>query len=271
MPRTRVSPKTWKGTKKGWPSKTRSFPWRKGSAKPTMALSGMKTGVSNPSSVHRFTRWAASIVVDLQNSGAVPVPRSSNSDAGTTNPITVGGATTTNTPAGTGESFGGNIKFMIDDLPGATDFTSLFDHYTIEQVDIEVNCLQNTAAVNVTNADNVMPSITYVPDFDDSAVPTTGASIREYQRARTHTFRGSGKPLKFSIKPRTAVAVYRTAISSAYAAGAEGTALNLSYTDVPHYGIKFWVDNMAFDLTNPYTACDLQFRMKYHLKFQDPK
>lgn len=268
MPKVRGSVKSRRtGGKKGWPSKTRSFPWRKGSARPAMALSGMKRGVSSAASVHRFTRWASTTEVDVYDVGGGAITsRVTNEDAGTTTAIVVGGPTV-NGPGGaaSGYQLGGAISFQLNNVPAYTDFTGLFNHYTIEQVDIEVDCLSNSAGLS---SGQVMPTITYVPDFDDASVPTTGASISEYQRAKTWTFRGSGHPLKFSIKPRTAITVFRSAVTSAYAAGAEGTSLNLGYVDVPHYGIKFWLDNMQ---ASSGAGVQLRFKMKYHLKFQDPK
>lgn len=274
MPK-RTSVKTYKPrTKKGWPSKTRTYPWRAGGPRPAvLALGGIKAGLTNPSSVHRFTRWSSTMVLDLAPPVAgVYAPRVSNQDAllGTTYPFTLSSASGPNLPSGTGENWGGSIKFQLSDLPKYTDFTSLFDHYTIEQVDIEMDLIQNSANLNHGGVGGTMPSITYVPDFDDNNVPADGSALSQYQRSRTFTFRGSGKPLKFSIKPRVATTVYRTAITSAYAAGAENTPLNLTYTDVPHYGVKFWFDNWPVSADGTIGA-QLRVRMRYHLKLQDPQ
>lgn len=272
MPKARGSVKSRRsGTKKGWPSKTRSYPWRTGSARPVLALSGVKAGRKTPTSIHRFTRWCSTINVGLTSlGGGVANVSAVVLDGGTTNPINVGALATTF--GSSNFSFGGTAQFSLGNVPSSTDFSTLFDHYTLEQVDVEIDCLQNTtAALPGTLVE--MPSIMYVPDFDDAALPSSGSQINEYQRARTWTFRGDGKPLKFSIKPRTAIQVFRSAVTTAYAAGAEGTPLNIGYTDVPHYGFKFWVDNMALlpTVTSAFDSPVLRVKMKYHMKFQDPK
>lgn len=274
MGKTRTGPKSrGRAGKKGWPSKTRSMPWRSGSSRPTLALSGIKAGLRAPTSVHRFTRWSSTVNCGLTSTvGGVYTMNASNQDAGTSTPVAFGTPTANTGGAGGNQGYqvGAGMQFLLTDVPSYTDFTSLFDHYTIEQVDVEIDCLLNSAAgasSTVTSGINtaLMPSVTYVPDFDDSSPPTTGASISEYQRAKTWTFRGSGKPLTFSIKPRTAVQIFR-GVTSAYAAGAENTAINLAYNDVPHYGVKLWFDNVTSDIDQTFRV-----RLKYHLKFQDPK
>lgn len=268
-PKSRPSSKT----SRSWSTKSRK-PFSR-SRRPALGLKAMVTSVRAPSSVHRFTRWASTQQVDLDSAGGANIPRvqPNNTGEGTSQPITVSSASTPG-PNLMGFSFAGSVQFMLTDLPAVSDFTSLFDHYTIEQVDVEVDCLQNTAQLQYGgNSGSCMPSIIYVPDFDDAALPATGAALAEYQRAKTWTFKGSGKPLKFSIKPRTALTVYRTGVTSAYAAGPESTSLNLAYNDVPHYGIKFWLDNVMPDGNSGTGGSGTVFRvkMKYHLKFLDPK
>lgn len=239
------------------------------STKPAEGLKGIRVGVSKAPISHRFTRWAPTFLLETQSAGGgVYTVSATNQDGGgTTVPFTLSAATA---DVVNGAQFGAGVDWTLGDLPAKSDFTSLFDHYSIEQVDVEIDCLQNSAASGASGATvtSAMPSITYVPDFDDSAAPASANEINEYQRAKVWTFRGSGKPLKFSIKPRTALTVYQ-GITSAYAAGPENVSLNLAYPDVPHYGLKFWVNNMEATGTNG--ADTLRVKMRYHLRFTDPK
>jgi len=257
--------------RKGWPSKTRSYPWRSGSSRPAEALMGLRTGRSKPASVHRFTRWGGTYVMEVYDAGGgVAAVRIKSDGATASDPIEVGNLTTTSFT--TGASFAGAMQFRLGDLPSVGDFTSLFDHYAIEQVDIEFDSLQNSAQVGAaTTPVETIPSIVYCPDFDDATLPADAAELAEYQRAKTWTFRGSGKPLKISLKPRTALTVFRSGVTNAYSAGPEGNAVNVSYTDVPHYGLKFWVDNMPAPTIGAATLAGIRFKVKYHLKFLDPK
>lgn len=275
MPRT-GGPKqrSWTKKRKGWPSKTRSYPWRKGSARPAEALKGMKVGVGRASNVHRFTRWAGTVILRSADVGGGVQQAISDVESGSTNPISVNN-TTMEPLSGFGVQFGGAAQFTLADLPQYTEFTALYDHYAIEQVDVEMDCLANSAAASndpaVPYGQNKMPTITYVPDFDDAVVPSSGQDVNQYQRAKTWTFRGDGKPLKFSIKPRTAVTVYRSAVTAAYAPGRESQQLDASYTDIPHYGFKFWVNNMPEAVGGLSTPAPIRVKMRYHLKFLDPR
>lgn len=234
----------------------------------------MKVGVPRTSNVHRFTRWAGTVILRTADVGGGVQQAISDVDAGSTNPITVGN--TSDEPlTGFGVQFGGAAQFRLDNLPQYTDFTALYDHYAIEQVDVEMDCLANSAPTsndpNFPTNQGKMPSITYVPDFDDANVPVTASNINEYQRAKTFTFRGSGKPLKFSIKPRTAVTIYRSGVTSAYAPAAEGMPLDLGYIDIPHYGFKFWINNMPAAVDNLSGPAPIRVKLRYHLKFLDPR
>lgn len=270
----RYGPKarTQQTKKKGWPSKTRSTPWRKGTTRP-MTLKGISSGVAKSPTTHRFTRWTPQIDVTSYDSGGGVVGfKIVSDDSGPTGPINIGNQQTDGGGA-LNYQIGGAAQFQLSDLPSVGDFTALFDHYAVEQVDFEINCLQNAAGAT-SNATS-MPTITYVPDFDDATVPTGASVISAYQRAKTWTFKGSGNPLKFSIKPRVAIPVYN-GMTSAYAAGPDGANLNLAYTGVPHYGLKFWLRNLTVGQGGGTGGAmlgqaHLTFKMKYHLKFLDPK
>lgn len=266
----RRGPKSWtsKRTKPSYARPARSTAYRKrvGAA---AALSGMKPGVPKASSVHRFTRWGPQLtLVSYDAGGGIKAFQILNEDGATTTPISISSPFTDST-GDEMRALGGSAQWRLSDLPGVTDFTNLFDHYTIEQVDVEVNDTHNHSSSDSNQQS--MPTITYTPDFDDTTVPTAASTIAEYQRAKTHTFRGDGKPLKFSIKPRVAQPVYRQSVTSAYMAGPENTRINTTYNDVSHFGLKFWMNQLAAYNTPDTGATRITFKMKYHLKFADPK
>lgn len=269
----RVGPKSRKSAKKGWPSKTRSYPWRKGTSRPAEALMRVTRGVSKAATVHRFTRQGAGLT--LQNydaGGGVNGFRVITDDAGAATPLTIG-SVGVDGASNFAWQMGGAFMFTLADVCNATDFTALFDHYEIEQVDIEFDCNHNVAT-NPTGQSS-MPTINYVPDFDDSALPTIAKDISQYQRAKQWTFRGSGKPLKVSIKPRVAVPIYTESGPAAYGTGVSGMKLNLEAPQIPHYGMKFWLSGMSVDPTvtglDRTGQCSIRIKCTYHLRFLDPK
>lgn len=252
---------------KAWARKTRTYTRTKAEA-----LKGVRLGVRKAPSVHKFTRWGPTLELYCTDAGGgIFTASCTDTSAGTAAPnVTLSSATA---DTGGGGQFGGGVEFRLSDVPDVNDFTHLFDHYTIEQIDIEISQLQNSAAVGGSGGGTqqaVMATLNYTPDFDDSAAPANQNEIYQYQRMKQWTFRGSGTPLKFAIKPRTALTVYQTGITSAYAAGGENTSVNVAYPDVPHYGFKFWLNNLMGQ-SGPGVGGILRMKCKYHFSFVDPK
>lgn len=207
-------------------------------------------------------------IVNYDMGGGVTGMQVGSDDNTVTIPLSIGSPTADTTANATQYKLGGSMQWTIADVPSSSEFTTLFDRYEIEQVDVEVNCTQNSATVGIVNS---MPTITYVPDFDDATVPANPSTISQYQRAKTWTFRGDGKPLKFSVKPRVQVPVYRTGVTFAYQAGGPHTLVDLGNTDVPHYGLKFFLENLLSGTSPIQGETNITFKCKYHFKFLDPR
>lgn len=268
MPKVRTSPKAYASR---WRARTaaprRKAPRRSGPRAAT--TSGMRPGVSNAPYKHKFTRWGNTMdVVSYNALGASNIQVNVDS-GGQTTPLTVGSWSLDTSGVNLSNQFGGAFQFQLEDLPSYQDFTALFDQYRIDQVDIEVSNVHNSSTG--TDAQQQMPTIIWAPDFDDAQVPTLASRLSERQRAKQWTFRGSGVPLKFSIKPRIAQPAYRDALTSPYVVGPPAF-LNASYTDVPHFGVKFWMQN-CYASAVPGGKGETHFRIKckYHLSFKDPQ
>lgn len=154
-------------------------------------------------------------------------------------------------------------SFSLDQLPNFTEFTNLFDSYRIDkivmrfiavhaqQVSAEVN---NAAAVTVTQ-----PRVYTVIDYDDDAVPTSITELTQYSNCK---IRQAGKSFKVILQPKVAVQVYRSAVTTAYAAPDKGTKLDCAYADVPHFGVKL---AMTSNATNGYFGYDVN--VDYYCSF----
>jgi hypothetical protein len=268
MPKVRSSVKARKGAKKGWPSKTRSYAWRKGETRPTEALKGLKVSVTKPPTAHRFTRWGPTFnMINYDIGGGITGFKIVGDDT-PASPLFLG------TPAADGAGvsqwqIGGAFEFALPDVSAYTDFTSLFDQYSIEQVDIEFDDVHNTSIGGAGISS--LPQICYVPDFDDSAIPGNARAVSEYQRAKVWTFRGDGKPLKVSVQPRVAVPIYNGISAPGYATGTAGMLYNVTTPTMPFYGMKLWFRNLTSGPTIAEGQTNIRFKVKYHLKFNDPK
>lgn len=243
-----------------------------------MALTIAKRVVAAPST-HRFTRWVPQAALyTISNTGANPSISVVYDSTSSTAPISVSGGSSL-MQVNHAYQFGGSMRFRLGDLPGLSDFTNLFDYYRIEQVDVEISCLKNSAAgtsqpSGYQNGDNVMPTIMYAPDFDDDVIPVGASDLTERQKTKSWTFRGDGKPLKFSIQPRPTALVYKEdGTTIGYMTGTAGNWVDCNNVSVPHYGVKFWLEDVWANTNTTGTTADTQFKikMKYHVSCKDPR
>jgi hypothetical protein len=198
---------------------------------------------------------------------------------GTSSQFQIGSATGQPGSAG-GFQFGVGLQFKLSDVLKYVEFQNLFDHYSIDQVEIEVQYLKNSAIVQPTSGSSTasMPSVMYAPDFDDGNAPASPTELAERQRAKGWTFRGDNKPLRIKLQPRVANLVYRDNAATAYTAyssdlSRQGTAIDLTYVDVPHYGLKMWFSDVTSSAAAAGVTGDSIFRFKfyYRLTLRDPK
>lgn len=131
-------------------------------------------------------------------------------------------------------------NFNLNQLPGVGDFTALFDQYKITGAKLTYTPALSEGVLNPTFASAATlgySRVHSVIDYDDSSTPTSEDQLLEYGSHkstapfRTHT--------RF-IKPKMLQEIYRSSVGTAYSPRA-GQFIDLSYPDVPHYGIKVWV------------------------------
>lgn len=136
----------------------------------------------------------------------------------------------------------GALTFSLSNLVNVSDFANLFDRYRITFVKIKVRLAIDPSAQAAATAR--FPRIWWVHDFDDSNTPASIAELRENGKYREAAL-DPHRPVVFKIRPSTLSLVYRTAVSSSYEPRWKSW-IDMANTDVPHYGIKFGID----DLTN---------------------
>lgn len=128
-----------------------------------------------------------------------------------------------------------SYTFNLAQLPGVADFTSMFDAYKIDKVIVTFWPFKATNQDPTTVSNYDIPRTYLLVDYDDD-IAQTSTNLREYANCRISTMT---RKLKISLVPKVAQAVYRTALTSAYAQPSKAIKLDMSYTDVPHYGIKY--------------------------------
>lgn len=130
---------------------------------------------------------------------------------------------------------GYGVPFQFNQIPDYTDFTSLYDGYTIDQIDFKFLLINNSA--------DKYPYIVIAPDYDDSANPATETEVLTMQGVKQFQFSASQRSFTFSVKPRVSSAAYRSAVTTGYTWGKESTICDMNNVDIPHYGVRFWAGN----------------------------
>lgn len=268
----------WSGWRSGGSKKTKRYSATRRYSKKTSytrrrraeAPSGLSPSVRPARATVRISRWGNTLdLVSFNNAGLNDFKVVMDSGGGQ-NPLSVGSKTADTSGVPNSYQLGGAFKFEILDVPSYQDFTALFDAYRLDQVDIEVSNVHNSSDSRDVVAQ--MPTIVYCPDWDDAAVPTLASDLSQRQRTKQWTFRGDGKPLKISVKPRASTLVDRdTAPYIAYSV-ARPTFIDMQYIDVGHFGLKFWLQDLYATAAPTYTGeTHLRFKCKYHFTLRDPQ
>lgn len=146
--------------------------------------------------------------------------------------------------AGVRTDAAGAMSFSLNALPNSSEFTSLFDQYKIMKVKlrfIPFGDNVNLPISTMTGTSSLMspggPLITAI-DYDDTTAPTSAADLLQYQASRVTPV---PKPLSMTIRPKFAAEIYRSGLATGY--GARSGWLDTANADVPHYGIKYWMNS----------------------------
>lgn len=130
---------------------------------------------------------------------------------------------------------GQGYQFQLDQLPGYTEFTTLFDQYRIPLIEFQLISLQSTGSQ--VGGGFTPCKLLSVVDYDDANAPATENDLLQYENVKvvgcitSHT-------IKF--KPRIATALYGGAVFTAFGNGA-AQWIDVASPSVPHYGIKLGI------------------------------
>jgi hypothetical protein len=127
--------------------------------------------------------------------------------------------------------------FQLDELPGYTDFTTLWDQYRITRVAYRIIPRVNvqTLAIQAVVTTAVMPTISVWWDPDDATTPTLVGESLEVENAQ-HC--AGYEIVEGSFKPHAAIGAYGGAFTQF--ADFDGWC-DCTSDDVEWYGLKVWV------------------------------
>jgi len=159
--------------------------------------------------------------------------------------IDLGAVLTTNNAATT--FFAKNFSFS--DIQQVASFQALFDQYRISEVELWIQPVNNSATVATSG-----PTWYSVVDYDDSATPTSLASLQQYTNVIT-TPLNNGHYVRF--KPHVAEALYGGAFTAF--GNIHAPWIDSASPGVQHYGFKMGVN------VTP-TVVTFNMVMRYHFQ-----
>lgn len=149
------------------------------------------------------------------------------------------------------------LSFALDDLPSYTEFTTLFDKYRVDQLDVVFLWEHGTLTAQP-------PCLWIAADWDGVSATPTLSSVMQYPGVRMHAFSVTRPTFQYSIK--------RPAVLQTLAGGSNGAVVRSPWLattapSVEHYGLIGFVNQ--YNSTT--TSGTVYFSIRAHLSFLAPR
>jgi len=135
------------------------------------------------------------------------------------------------------------LSFALSDLPNNNEFTNLFDQYKLNFVVVKFRLVNDPGAQPAAYNYSNMPELFWSVDRDDSSPPSSINELRERGTCK-HAPINFNRWTKIALKPTPVMPVYNGGLPGSAYATTRGCRLDASYSGVPHYGLKFAIDNL---------------------------
>lgn len=164
------------------------------------------------------------------------------------------------------------LTFSLKQLMQFTDITQICDRYKILGAIVKLSYNANSAwgaAAGATGGGlqqaNFMPVVNYVVDYDD-ATPQTVQQTLARTGLKQRVFKNGNSQVVMKVVPKCAPALYDGA-TSAFAVPSKSVWINTGYPDVPHFGIKGYLQNVGLaPIANYYTCFSWDITLRVHCK-----
>lgn len=151
-------------------------------------------------------------------------------------------------------------EISFSDLISATEFSNLFDQYRITKVTYSIQMTTNPNSIQVTNASgngindtriqntNWYPKVWYVVDHDGGTTETI-STIKERQGVRCRILQPN-REIRVSFRPKCRTLTYSTSSATGYAP--KNIKIDMTDTNVEHYGLQVVFDSNGLDPSDTY-------------------
>lgn len=160
-------------------------------------------------------------------------------------------------------SFTGTYVSTLGATFQVSQLNTLFDRYKIHGVKLKFIPQWNMIDIA---GQTVKPVIKLVHDYDDANINGSN-TVGSIWARQGKTIPLNGKPFSVYLKPKVANALYNGALVSGYST-LRAPYINMSYTSVPHYALKFAVKDW-YTTTNSNQNIRMRIEPTYYVTFRE--
>lgn len=159
----------------------------------------------------------------------------------------------------------GGVAQITSLCPDYAEFTSLFDQWCIDKVEVMLIPTYTNADIASTTS-RYLPTIVHCTD-DDDAASASRLYLQQYGNAKYTQLLGGATALR-TFRPKPAIAAYQTGATFAYGELTRGPKwIDVAYPTVPHYSFKAALDSAGTGATSA-TIAYIDVVVKYHYRFK---
>lgn len=162
--------------------------------------------------------------------------------------------------------FGFSVTPYLNALPGASEFISLFERYEILKLECKITPLMGDS---YANGNGQVPTLYSVLDYTDGAALTSQAQTDQYENCQEFQLAASGgKPFFRSCVPKPSMQMFVSAVATGYGTPAAPRWLDtvVPSSNIPHYGMKFYIRNWIASAANLGNAIRVQPTLYFRLR-----
>lgn len=151
------------------------------------------------------------------------------------------------------------FPFALSQVPNSSEFTTLFDRYRINKIDIRL--VYAGIPTSLAGGFSTHPTVWAYMDDDDAIIPASKTAVLERQSVRPFTYSDSKTVVSYSIAPRWLLdGTNKTSLAP------RSMWIDMSTPSVSHYGIKFWVDD--YNTTLLHAGMEISMTATIHFECQ---
>lgn len=124
--------------------------------------------------------------------------------------------------------------FALNQLPGSSEFTSLFDKYRIKCIDLTFTYWRE----GYLGGSTLWPTMFLYMDDDDAIIPTSKSAALERMSVQRVSFSPTRQTVSVRLNPRWIQSRGGTSTNLA----PQNSWIDMATPAVQHYGVKAWID-----------------------------